>query len=124
MATGEYTHIEIPADDVARAKSFYEGLFGWQFTDMPGYEGYSLYTTPAGRDSVGGAVGQRGVTAPNAIRNYVGVDSVDDSVAKVESLGGRTVQPKAEVPGQGWYAVVADTEGNEFALWQAAPAAG
>jgi catechol 2,3-dioxygenase-like lactoylglutathione lyase family enzyme len=33
---GKYSHIEIPADNPARAKAFYEGVFGWQFADATG----------------------------------------------------------------------------------------
>jgi uncharacterized protein len=118
MAHGTYNHIEIPADDPRRAQKFYEGLFGWSFTEMPGFDDYSLYLTAAGRDGVGGAIGKRDVSAGHTIRNYILVDSLDDAVAKAESLGGRVIAPKAEVPTQGWYAVLNDTEGNEFALWQ------
>ena len=118
MAQGEYTHIEIPADDTARAQRFYEGVFGWTFQAVDGFEEYFLYTTPAGENGVGGAIGKRDVSAPHQVRNYVDVDSVDESVAKATELGGRVVEPKAEVPGQGWYAVITDTEGNEFAVWQ------
>jgi predicted enzyme related to lactoylglutathione lyase len=121
MAHGDYAHIEIPADDPARAQRFYEGLFGWTFSTMPGFDDYALYTTAGGEDRVGGAVGKRDVSAPHAIRNYVQVTSVEDTVAKARDLGGTVVEAKAEVPGMGWYAVLADSEGNEFALWQAMP---
>ena len=35
---GKVVHVEIPADDLDRAKSFYGNVFGWQlFTmEMPG----------------------------------------------------------------------------------------
>jgi hypothetical protein len=52
------------------------------------------------------------------IRNYISVDFIDASVPKVMQFGGSVVQPKAEVARQGWYAVVADSEGNEIALWE------
>lgn len=122
MAHGDYTHIEIPADDPGRAQRFYEGLFGWEFTTIPDFPDYFLYTTPVGQEGVGGAIGRRGVTAPNEVRNYVAVDSVDDAVARARELGGAVVENKAEVPGQGWYAVVRDPEGNQVALWQRLPA--
>lgn len=121
MAHGEYTHIEIPADDPERAQRFYGGLFGWSFMAMPEFPDYFLYTTAAGQDGVGGAIGKRDVNAPHQIRNYVHVDSIDGSLPKVTSLGGTVVEQKSEVPGQGWYAVVRDTEGNEFALWERMP---
>ena len=121
MAKGEYTHIEIPADDPARAQRFYEGVFGWTFREMEGYPDYYLYTTAAGENGVGGAIGKRDVSAPHEIRNYIDVDSVDESAARAVELGGRIVEAKAEVPGQGWYAVVEDSEGNQFAIWQNLP---
>lgn len=120
MAHGEFTHIEIPADDPSRAQRFYEGLFDWKFSTMPGFDDYFLFTTAAGDEGVGGAIGKRGESAPNAVRNYVLVDSIADTVAKVAALGGR-VGEKREVPGQGWYSVLADSEGNEIALWERAP---
>ena len=121
MAHGDYTHIEIPADDPARAQRFYEGVFGWTFRAIEDYPDYFLYTTPAGDDGVGGAIGKRDVSAPHEIRNYIDVESIDESAAKAVELGGRIIEDKAEVPGQGWYAVVTDSEGNPFALWQSLP---
>ena len=121
MAHGVYTHTEIPADDPARAQRFYEGVFGWTFRAMEGYEDYYLFTTAAGQDGMGGAIGKRDVSAPHEVRNYINVESIDESAAKAVELGGRIVEQKAEVPGQGWYAVLADTEGNQFALWQNPP---
>ena len=121
MAHGEYTHIEIPADDPARAQRFYQGVFGWSFRAMEGYPDYFLYTTAAGDEGVAGAIGKRDVSAPHEIRTYIHVDSVEESAAKAVELGGRVIEDKAEVPGQGWYAVVADTEGNQFALWERMP---
>jgi predicted enzyme related to lactoylglutathione lyase len=121
MAQGDYNHVEIPADNVDRAVAFYKAVFGWHFQSIPGFEGYELYTTAAGQSGVGGGIGKRGQTAGKEIRNYVSVNSVDDAVKKITQHGGHVVLPKAEVMGQGWYAVVKDTEGNEFAVWQQDP---
>ena len=124
MKHGDFTHIEIPADDPDRAKRFYDGLFGWAFQDeIPGFEGYHMFTTPAGEEGLGGAIGKRGEMAPDKVRNYVNVDSIDETLAKVTQLGGSVVEAKREVAGQGWYAVFTDTEGNELALWESPPGA-
>lgn len=112
---GEFSHIEFPADDVERAKSFYSSVFGWQFQAMEGFEGYFLYT--AGPGGLGGGIGFRGQNAPQAVRNYVSVDDVDSTVAKVEASGGSVVVPKTDI-GIGWYAAVKDTEGNEVGLYK------
>lgn len=121
MKHGDLTHLEIPADDTDRARDFYQRLFGWSFQEMPGYSGYHLFTTPVGEEGMGGAIGKRGESAPEKLRPYVWVDSIDATLPLVEEAGGTVVEAKAEVPGQGWYAVLADTEGNEIALWESTP---
>ena len=122
MQQGDFTHFEIPADDPDRAKAFYSGLFDWSFADpIPGFEGYYLFTTPVGQEGMGGAIGKRGEMAPDQLRTYVHVDSVDTALQKATELGGSVVTPRSEVPGQGWYGVFRDPEGNELALWEALP---
>jgi predicted enzyme related to lactoylglutathione lyase len=122
MQQGDFTHFEIPADDPGRAKAFYSGLFGWSFSDpIPGFDDYCLFTTPVGQEGMGGAIGKRGQSAPEKLRTYVHVDSVEASLQKVAELGGSVVTPKEEVPGQGWYGVFSDPEGNEIAVWESLP---
>ena len=122
MQQGDFTHFEIPADDPDRAKAFYSGLFDWSFADpIPGFDGYHLFTTPVGQEGMGGAIGKRGEMAPDQLRTYVHVDSVDTALQKATELGGSVVTPRSEVPGQGWYGVFRDPEGNELALWEALP---
>jgi predicted enzyme related to lactoylglutathione lyase len=121
MAHGEITHVEIPADDLKRAQRFYEAAFGWTFETIPGMDDYPMFKTPAGDDGVGGAIGKRGESAPEQVRNTVTVDSIEASLSKIKQLGGSVVSGKDEVPGQGWYAVAMDTEGNEIGLWERLP---
>ena len=116
-AHGEYNHVEIPFDDEERAKRFYAGVFGWEFSEMPGFEGYPLYT--AGPGGLGGGLGKRGQMAGQTVRNYISVDDVDAAVAKVRELGGTITEEKTEIPGMGWFAVGTDSEGNTLALYKA-----
>jgi predicted enzyme related to lactoylglutathione lyase len=118
MAHGEYNHIEIPYDDEERAKRFYSGVFGWQFSQMGDFAGYDLYT--AGPGQLGGGLGKRGESAGTTTRNYILVDSIDDAVKKVVELGGTITTPKDEIPGMGWYAAGTDSEGNTLALYETA----
>ena len=48
--------------------------------------------------------------------NYIWVESVDEYSKKVETLGGKIVVPKMEIPGLGWWALALDPEGNHFGL--------
>ncbi len=124
MKHGDFTHIEIPADDPGRAKGFYSAVFGWTFPpEIPGFEGYHMFTTPVGEEGMGGAIGKRGELAPESVRTYVNVDSIDEALPRITAGGGSVIEPKREVEGQGWFAVFADTEGNELALWESPPSA-
>ncbi len=55
--------------------------------------------------------------------NTIGVDSVDDSVAKIVANGGKVVEPKMPIPGIGYFAYCLDTEGNAFGVMQSDPSA-
>ena len=122
MAQGQLTHIEIPADDPARARAFYSGLLGWETSEMPQFPNYFLFSF--GKvDRSGGAIGTRGQSVGDKLRVYFDVDSLDATLAKVAGLGGKVVAPKVEIPGQGWFAVLNDTEGNEIALYEGMPEA-
>jgi predicted enzyme related to lactoylglutathione lyase len=117
MAQGQFSHLELPADDTARARRFYEGVFGWELGEVPDFPNYLLFSFGT-IESSGGAIGLRGQTAGNEMRVYIGVDSIDETLPKIESLGGKITMGKTEIPGQGWYAMFHDTEGNQLALYE------
>ena len=81
---------------------------------------YALFQSGPGES--GGAIGKRGVSAPERLRIYVEVESLDATVARVLELGGSVAVEITDVPGQGRYAAVVDTEGNEIGLWETPPA--
>ena len=113
------THFEIYGDDLPGLADFYQSLFGWQITKAPGID-YHTVKTGAG---VGGGLSRRPIDEPRSWVHYVSVPSVDDAVARVTELGGTVVRGRTAVPKTAWYAVVADPEGNIFAVWQADPTA-
>ena len=120
MAVGRITHIEFPSDDLERATSFYSRLFGWDLQQVPEMPDYAMFQDRPGESS--GAIGLRGQTAPEQLRIYVEVESLDETVAKVLELGGSVAVEITDVPGQGRYAAVLDTEGTEIGLWESLPA--
>jgi hypothetical protein len=85
----------------------------------PGMADYYLIETRdlEGKPGVGGGLGKRGEPGQR-ITSYIGVSSIDEYVAKVESLGGKVVMPRMAVPGWGYLAICFDTEDNMFGLWQ------
>jgi predicted enzyme related to lactoylglutathione lyase len=119
MARGEINHIEFPADDPQRAMRFYEAVAGWQFSEMEGMPDYWVFRFAEG---FGGGIGKRGVTTGQVVRDYIEVDSIEDALAAAERTGGTVTEPKQEIAGMGWFAVVHDPEGNEVGLFQSARA--
>jgi uncharacterized protein len=117
MAHGQITHIEFPADDLERAQRFYAELFGWQLREMDGVPGYFLFSTGEA-DAIGGAIGRRGDSVGPQTRPYVEVDSIDDILGRVVELGGEVLSGKEDIPGNGWYAVIRDSEGTELGLYE------
>jgi len=125
-------HFEIPADQPERAAKFYRDLFGWNIErwENPGGLEYwmvgTVPTNPDGRPAgpgVNGGLMRRTFPGQGPV-NYIAVENVDEFVAKAERLGAKVVLGKTPVPSMGWFAQLADTEGNTFAIWQLDPAAG
>jgi len=116
-------HFEIPAEDMVRARRFYQGLFDWRFEDYPGGQ-YSLIRTEGlqGQPGVGGGLCAR-QQADQPVIDYINVDCLDEYVARVEALGGTIATPKTAVPGVGWRCWFRDPEGNTLGLWQDDPRA-
>jgi predicted enzyme related to lactoylglutathione lyase len=112
-------HFDLPADDLERAKKFYENLFDWKFNKVPMQTPFYLIETKdhEGNQGVRGGMGKRMLPA-QTISNYIDVPSVDEYLAKVKKLGGNIITPKTAVPGWGYQAICVDTENNKFGLWE------
>ena len=118
MAT--IVHFDIGADNPARAKKFYEALFGWKIGTMPGLpDYYEIETTDLNNvRGVGGGLTKRDNPQQSGITNFIGVSSIDASIVKLNELGCKVIQPKQSIPGYGWVAICCDTENNLFGLFQ------
>jgi predicted enzyme related to lactoylglutathione lyase len=108
---------EIPADNVERAKKFYGSLFGWKIEPFRGMPDFLHIDTGGGDQTPDGGMMKR-KSSQHTVTNYVNVESVDESAAKVEKLGGKICMPKTAVPQMGWFVVCQDPENNMFGLWQ------
>ena len=121
--SGPVVHFEIPADDVARAADFYAQAFDWDVNAMPDMGYALLMTTPStergpkepGAINGGMLARKEPVTAPVVV---IQVDSIDDALKRVESLGGRTVSGREPVSTMGFAAYFTDSEGNVLGLWE------
>ncbi len=117
-------HFEIPAKNVEKLKKFYEDLFAWKFTKYPGggeMEYWNIQTVPADEKGMLLRTGVNGGLYPKqkpeqSPMNYIGVESADRYIASAKKLGGKIHQEKMEIPNIGWWALIADPEGNVFGI--------
>ncbi|HYJ79979.1 MAG TPA: VOC family protein [Longimicrobiaceae bacterium] len=116
-------HFEIPASDPERAIRFYQGLFGWTFTQWEGPQPYWLVSTGEGPGIDGGLM-QRPIGPGAGTVNTVDVASLDASLAQAQAAGGEVVVPKMAIPGVGWLAYCKDPDGNVFGMMEADTGAG
>jgi predicted enzyme related to lactoylglutathione lyase len=121
-------HFEIPAKDIKRASAFYSKAFGWNITQFPNFEYWSLVTTasdkngtPTSPGSINGGMGKKGVMAPKDVTVTISVADIDAALAAVKKLGGKMSGKKMPVGDMGFSAYFEDTEGNIIGLWQNKP---
>ncbi len=110
-------HFEIPAADPERAAKFYEDAFGWKIKKWKGQMDYWLVVTgDRSEPGIDGGIMKRGDV--KSVTNTIDVPSVDDFIDRIEAAGGAVIAPKMPVPGVGWFAYCADTEGNLFGIME------
>lgn len=121
-AIGRFCWPEANARDVAVARAFYSGLFGWGLrSDADG--GYAEWQQ--GGKSLGGLIGlgkqreQAGV--PPHWMVYVAVADADGTAAKAREHGGTVVHGPFSIPGAGRFALLEDPTGARFSLYQEEP---
>ena len=117
-------HFEVPFEDGERATTFYREAFGWRLDSMPEFQYTMVSTTETdaqGRPTEPGAINggmlhrQGPITSPVIT---VGVDDLDEAIARVEKLGGKVAIGRQTVGEAGYSAYFHDTEGNLIGLWQ------
>lgn len=110
--TGTLRHFAINADEVDRARDFYQAVFGWTFTAWgpPGF-----YQTRDAGDGVIGALQQRrdwGDRRMQSFETTIGVDDIQAALATIAANGGRVLMPPYRIDGVGEIAYFEDPEGN------------
>lgn len=115
-------HFEIHATDVVAAKNFYTGLFGWEFSAMPGGEDMDYHLISSAEIGVdkpfSAGLMKRSGPAPEAGSPVRGgtmvfeVTDCDESYAWALNNGGAEAMPPTDFPGIGRCAYIEDGQGN------------
>jgi len=114
----QIAHFAINADNVDRARKFYETVFGWKFHAWgpPGF--YQIETVPAETKPpllIGALQGRRALVDGVKMQGYecsIAVADIDETIRLIESSGGKIVMPKCTLPSIGQLIFFQDTEEN------------
>jgi uncharacterized protein len=112
-------HFEVGGPDDEPLVRFYGELFGWDMRRAPGGIFYTLVDTRGG-GGVNGGIGKSATGEPWSTF-YVGVDDLQATLDKVESLGGKTAMSITEVPGMLTFTMFTDPDGLLVGLVKAEP---
>lgn len=106
----------ITADDVGRARRFYESAFGWTFEPWGPPDFYLIHTGDASDPGVQGLLhARREPLNGSGMRGFectVGVENIDQTIRAIEAAGGTIVMAKFQIPTVGTGVYFHDTEGN------------
>ena len=115
-------HFAINADDVPRARRFYEKVFGWRFEAWGPPNFLQIFAGPETDPEVRGALqGRRQLIDGERTVGFecsFGVDDVDAVTAAVLAHGGTILIPKTLIPTVGYLIFFRDTEGNAVGAMQ------
>ncbi len=116
MHNHNIAHFDIQADDVERARRFYERVFGWRFEAWGPPDFYLIHTGSEDDPGIHGSVSKR--LEPVVGRGRIGYEctiSVEDLAAikaAIVANGGKIVFDEYEIVGVGRMIRFEDTEGN------------
>ncbi len=120
--TGTFCYTELVSSDPAASGNFYTELFGWGRNDQDMGE-FGIYT----QFQIGGKIvaaqykmtpEQEGMKVPPNWGQYVTVNDVEATTAKVAELEGQVVMGPMDVLDYGRMSVLADPAGAVFCIWQ------
>jgi uncharacterized protein len=115
---GTPTWIDLGIPDLDRATQFYSALFGWEFE--VGLEEYGYYTMALldGRRVAALAPNPDPAATEFWWNVYLATDDVDATVGRVQAAGGEVVGGPFDIPDQGRGALLRDSVGAQFGLWE------
>lgn len=110
---------EMPATDLARAKTFYEQVFGLELMHMDmGPTSMEMFPSDPSKPNAGGALVQGDDYSPSATSTtvYFSVTDIDAVLAEVAAAGGTIALPAMSIGEFGSIGLFIDSEGNRVGL--------
>lgn len=112
IANEIFCHVEIPIRDLEKARDFYEKLFQWDIQILSGNH-YALFP--------GGGFRRVKENQTGRITPFVQVPSLEGSLKKIQSLGGKILIAQETAGTHGFCAFFEDIDGNTLGLYESLP---
>ncbi|MFI1538375.1 VOC family protein [Streptomyces anandii] len=117
FVNGAPNWIDVGTSDLDGARSFYEGLFGWEFRSAgPEAGGYGFFQLD-GR-TVAGGMQTTAEQGPPSWTVYFQSADADATAKTAEQAHGGVLARPMDVMGQGRMAILSDKAGVPFGIWQ------
>lgn len=107
-------HFEIMGGEGDALEKFYAELLGWKINSNNPMR-YGVVDTGGGPGGINGGVGPA-LDGNRRVSIYAQVSDLQETLDRVNKLGGKTVLPPTEVPGGPKLAMFADPAGNVTGL--------
>jgi predicted enzyme related to lactoylglutathione lyase len=105
-------HLALNADDVQRAKAFYEQVFGWTFEPWGPPDFYQAFNTGGPIAALHGRRELKPGARMVGFEATMAVENLEATIAAIEAAGGKIAMQPVYIEGVGRLAYFEDTEGN------------
>ena len=110
---GAFVWFDLVTHDRDKVQTYYEKLFGWKISEVPGGDKYSLITN---KGSIIGGIAEIEKEEQSVWLGSLSTSSVEKAVKRVKQLGGKVLEPAQRVGDRGVMALVEDNMGAAFVL--------
>jgi len=108
-------HFELSVSDPEKSQAFYENVFDWKFSHDRSMD-YTMINP--GGEPMGGMMKKPDQAPGFSLSVYFCVDSLDETIAKVQAAGGTVAVPKTEIQGMGFWALFLDPDGIPVGVYE------
>lgn len=115
MHANNVCHFAIHADDVERAKTFYQSVFHWRFEAWGPPDFYLIHTGNEQSPGILGALQKRSQPLSKGGSGYecsISVENIEATESDIARNGGTILVKPVEIPTVGVLVKFSDTEGN------------
>ena len=116
--TGTPCWVDLGADDLAKAKTFYSAIFGWETIDGPPESGGYVMCEVDGQPVAGIGPKMGPAEMPTVWTTYLATDDADATAEKITAAGGHVLAAPFDVMDVGRMGLAVDPGGAAFGIWQ------